>query len=124
MDPRKGCTPFDLAWPMDTYWPDMDLIVSVLELVRRNLHTIDPDFPHDAKAWLMSGTTAHSGGEIPMIAMTCDPSLSLGYDWYRSMEAIEGWLNTRKDEIPYLIKDMSAPTWKELQAWRFFPWLE
>jgi hypothetical protein len=124
MDPREGCFPLDIGWPIHTYWPDMNLLVRISELVRRNLHSIDPRIPWNFNAWLMCGVTAHSGGEYPMIAVTLGPDSTSDYNPNITSSAIEYWLTTRKAEIVHLIKDITSPSWEELQVERYYPRLD
>jgi hypothetical protein len=104
------------------FWPEIDLIVAIMEHVRLNLRAMEPRVPSESELILLAGGTAHNEGPTPLLAMRTPPHLPQGPGLFELYEVVETWCEGKSDdELRAIGRATVAPTWSELQASHVHP---
>jgi hypothetical protein len=112
----KGYTLIDVP-VFERLWPDIDLIVAIMEHVRLHLRTMEPQVPSESELVLLAGGTSHNEGPIPLLAMSVPPQVAQGLVWLELYEVVETWCEGKSDdELRAIGRATLAPTWSELLA--------
>lgn len=100
------------------FWPDIDLIVAVMEHVRLTWRAMDPRVSPGWERVLLAGVTSHSGGPTPLLAIHVPPnSPHQELRWLELQEVVDAWCDGKSDdELRALGRATAAPTWTELLA--------
>lgn len=107
-------------------WPDLDLVVSVMEHLRTNLRSLEPRIPPEWEIDLLAGVTSHNykHGPTPLLGLHEPPHLPAERmpDPLDLCATIESWIAGKTDdELRAIGSATVAPTWKELLASRVYP---
>jgi hypothetical protein len=102
---------------VERLWPEIDLIVAVMEHVRLGLRAVEPRVPAECELILLAGGTSHNESPVPLLAMHVPPHLPQGTDWLDLHEFVETWCEGKSDdELRAIGRATVAPTWSELLA--------
>jgi hypothetical protein len=106
--------------------PDLDLIVAVLEHLRRNLPSLEPRIPSECELDLIAGETSHSHkmGPLPLLGLYAPQHVPEERipDWQHLCAVVESWCAGKTDdELRVIGQATVAPTWEGLLASRIYP---
>jgi hypothetical protein len=112
----KGYTLIEVP-VFERLWPELDLIVAVMEHVRLGLRAMEPQVPSECELILLACGTSHNEGPVPLLAMHVPPHLPQGPEWLGLYEVVEMWCEGKSDdELRAIGRATVAPTWSELLA--------
>jgi hypothetical protein len=112
----KGYTLIDVP-VFERFWPEIDLIVAIMEHVRLNLRAMEPRVPSECELILIAGGTSHNEDLTPLLAMHTPPHLAPGLGCLELHELVETWCEGKSDDDLLTIgRSTTAPTWSELIA--------
>jgi hypothetical protein len=99
-------------------WPEHDVIVRVMEYVRRNLRSLAPDIPAECEVDLLAAGTAHNVGLRPILGVYSPPKVHWPFSsWDALGSIVSDWCAHQSDEeLRRIARGTEAPTWPELQA--------
>lgn len=112
----KGYTLIEVP-VFERLWPEIDLIVAVMEHVRLRLRAMEPQIPSECELTLLAGRTSHDRSPMPLLALYVPPHHPQGPGWLTLYEIVETWCEGKSDdELRAIGRATLAPTWCELLA--------
>ena len=110
----------------DRLRPDLDLIVAVMEHLRRHLPSLEPLIPSECELDLIAGETSHNQnmGPLPLLGLYAPPQTRDERipDWQRLCAVVESWCAGKTDdELRTIGRATVAPTWERVLASGIYP---